>query len=251
MPSIKSRPSLLTIHGPPSSLQTQQPEPTLRLSLSLAQSIHSLILTSREIASIEHEKSPGNLSDLETAMRMGQLEAQVETLRKNVESELETAWVNAGLLQSVNDMSALSLKNPTMCSDKESETEDHPIDAYPEYTIDKELHRQNVLEETQSTPTYQKEGHKKRRLKSDKKSTNGNGPSSSTSSCDGDKGNGDGQFPHQIHPVGVRQAQIPLSYAHRERMRMFRWRKGKKRTWDDEPNVSEGLLSPLGSRFVY
>ncbi|KAF2279146.1 uncharacterized protein EI97DRAFT_440608 [Westerdykella ornata] len=248
MPPTNYTPSLLTIYAPSASHQTHQPEPTLRLSLPLAQNIHALILSSRELASLENKRSREACSDIETAMHMGQLEAKISSLRKRIESELETAWVNAGLLQSVNDMTALSLNSSAQQADKENAMKPprQQINTYSDYTIDEELRRQKSPKDPQSEPTYEAKGRKKRKLET-KKAKKGKKATSSHR----DKEDEDRLFPQQIQPIGVTLARIPLSWAHRQRMRMFQFCKGRKRTRDEGfDRGGEELWSPMGTKYV-
>ncbi|KAF1962676.1 hypothetical protein CC80DRAFT_499016 [Byssothecium circinans] len=86
---------------PPSTHTVTNPLTTLLLSLPLAQNIHNLLLTSREIENLCRSQftdldNEGVAASLER--RRSDLEERYDHLREDVECELESAWVGAGFL---------------------------------------------------------------------------------------------------------------------------------------------------------
>ncbi|KAF2638674.1 hypothetical protein P280DRAFT_520122 [Massarina eburnea CBS 473.64] len=82
---------------PPPAPTSSNPVTTLLLSLPLAQRIHNLILTSREIEALWRGWFAGPRNE-DMKRKMSDLEVKYDELVKSVEEELEGAWVDAGFL---------------------------------------------------------------------------------------------------------------------------------------------------------
>lgn len=192
------------------------------LSLPLAQKIHKLILASRQIESLAQGLFGGYFGESEVATKMEGLEETYDNLREEVECELETAWVNAGLLPENLPMFPPSGQTPA------PEQSDYARD---EYTVDKDLKRKREEIEDES--------RKKGRIEK------ANEDSSSGSDSDG------WMQPGGIQPVGIMQAMIPLGWREARRLRIWKMEKAwKKKGQGHARDSDEGLVSPRGIVFT-
>ncbi|KAF2009738.1 hypothetical protein BU24DRAFT_415038 [Aaosphaeria arxii CBS 175.79] len=78
--------------------QPSTPQTSLLLSLSLAQKIHNLILASRQIEQFAHGTFNSSEGEKNVEKRIDNVISLYNSLREEVECELECVWVNAGLI---------------------------------------------------------------------------------------------------------------------------------------------------------
>jgi hypothetical protein len=157
-----SAPQISTNPPSPSGTTVSNPLTTLLLSYPLAQKIHQLILTSRQIEAICRGWFSGQKTP-EMERRISDLEYQYDGLRVEVECELEAAWVNAGYLPAaIPDLNAIfspshkTLNSPSspppipqtgLFADAKPINETEYYCQSPHYSVDKELKKQREAEE--------------------------------------------------------------------------------------------------------
>jgi hypothetical protein len=225
-------PSRITVHQCPS--QFEKPWTALVLSLTLAQKIHNLILVSRQVEEFARGLFSKQLNEQEVAQTMQRLEEEYDSLREDVEYELETAWVDAGFLsEAIPNFQPINNKATT--TDYSSLLSSTRLDGCRRNsdTVDKGLKRKAEVDAGEKTKNC------KRLRKLEKEEVYG-----SVESDDSEKWGG----MEVIEPIGLQQAMIPLT--HEQKRRMQNWSIVKAGRNMDKEETQEFIVSPRGSFFV-
>jgi hypothetical protein len=198
----------------------------LLLSLPLAQKIHRLLLTSRQIEWLARGLFSGGLSEREVAAQMSSLEFQYDNLREQVECELENAWVDAGFLPA--KVSTFQAPSKTAKSKAPNPHDWHK----PSYTVEKDLKRKHQEEEESGrNKPSSKKGKKKRKVI---KRTE-----SDVSEC--------GMVPPTpLQPIGISHDMVPLGEEESSLMDSWSFSAALERGGA----MDQCLVSPMGTVFA-
>lgn len=223
-----------------------QPLTTLLLSLPLARKIHYLILTSRQIESLTRGWFAGSIPLAEVERRMSALEAQYDSLREDVECELESAWVNAGFLPADLTTFPTSSHVPGAAAIRPAVPATGILSASPTMTpaAPKDLKRKG--------DTASPRPAKKYKSKATGLNATGVAPILMHYSTDRSTDDERGSFALPSSPIGVRACMVPLSLGEKQRMKGFEWAdavRGRKgvRVW--KAAIEDSCISPKGGVF--
>lgn len=228
------QPSRLVVHKypdmPNEPCPPQKPATSLMLSLNLAQKIHQLLLASRQIETLTRGSFAGHYTEASVSRKLERVEDKYDGLLEEVEFELETVWINAGLLPAsmplfplVNRMHIAVSAQPTPFHEPSISTKDGKDWTKDTYTVDKDLKRKREEED-------EKKDNKQGRKKQQKKL------------AEVDVG---WVQPDSVQPIGVQQAVMPLNWIDQKRLRGW----SVAASWGRQ-RVQEEAVSPKGTVYA-
>ncbi|KAF2870244.1 hypothetical protein BDV95DRAFT_608246 [Massariosphaeria phaeospora] len=235
--SVDSNQSSLFQSSSQQGHQQSKPLTTLMLSLPLAQKIHQLIVTSRQIESLARGLFEGQMSEAEVARYMQGLESRYETLREDVECELESAWVNAGFLPAATIPTFPNFPPASQFNFTQQKAGNTDVYIDANYTVDKALKRKREVEEEE---------------------TSSNGSSSdervSKKRKAGDVDEEDWSSWDPLQPIGIQQAMIPLPGPAKRKLKNWTFETGERKGQrkgraKEEASGSGWCVSPCGTEF--
>jgi hypothetical protein len=207
------------------------------LSLPLARKINYLISVSRQIESLARGEFVESVQQEDVERCMSVLEQKYDELRQEVECELESAWVNAGLFPTDMPTFPASSKVPGTTSVRPN------LPTLSIFTPKTELKRKRELQSHYNSVTYP--AYKKPKNNARPTPIPIQTHNESDRSYEDDPGVA---YAKPASPMGVRNCMVPLTAGERKKMVEFEWMgvRGGRVGIRSGKILEEGCVSPRG-----